>query len=713
MQLNVIKRDGSKESFKVSKLKIAVENCCKSNDCPTAETNSYLKSFMDRFPFENEEEIEVERIQDWVISDLKEHLSEEIAISYSEHREFHSKVRDAKYNKKFYDTIFDITQGSRGLTNRENANKDASQSYVIRDLIAGETSKKLYRELVMPEKIKKLHDKGVIHVHDTDYRILTSLTNCCLVDLEDILQNGTVINGKKIITPNSLKTASTIVTQVVAAIASSQYGGLSISLSHLAPFIEKSRQRYIKLLESTISGDNLTAAVEKLVSKEIEDSMQTMVYQLNTLYTSSGQSPFVTIWLYVNEYPEYEKETALLIEEMLKQRIKGMASPSGHQINPTFPKLIYCLSEKNIDPDSEYFYLTQLAAECTSKRMVPDYVSEKVMREIKDGDVFPLMGCRAALTPYKDPDTGLHKHYGRLNLGVISLNIPYVALESKDEEDFFKRLDKYARVICDEQMRIAEDIAASPTSRSPIMWNHGAISRLPEDALIGDLIKKKKGYSTITLGYVGIAEAVYRFGTEYVSDEGHRMAVRILETLNNVTNEYKAQSPYDFSVYGTPSESLTTKFASALKRFKKIPNVNDRTYITNSYHVPVTYEIDCFDKLKFESDLQRLSTGGAISYVEMPDISKNPEAVYDVMKYIYDNIMYAEINTTGCDVCYNCGYHGEIHLNNDYTVECPNCGTKDTSKMYVCRRMCGYLGNIVSGTTKGRFDDINDRVKHA
>lgn len=321
--------------------------------------------------------------------------------------------------------------------------------------------------------------------------------------------------------------------------------------------------------------------------------------------------------------------------------------------------------------------------------------------------------CRSFLTPYKDPETGKFKHYGRLNLGVISLNIPYVALESKDLDEFFVKLKKYAKIICDEQLRVAEAIADSPTKRSPLMWNYGAISRLPEDAKIGDLIRTHKGYATISLGYCGIAEAVYRFGIEYVSDEGHKIAEKILETLNSVTSEYKEKTPYDFGVYGTPSESLTTKFAEVLKRFKKIPNVNDKTYITNSYHVPVTHEITCFDKLKFESGLQKLSTGGAISYVEMPDITNNPEAVLDVMKYIYDNIMYAEINTTSCDVCYNCGYEGEIKLNNDYSIECPNCGCKDTSKMYVCRRMCGYLGNIVSGTTKGRFDDIKERVKHA
>lgn len=392
MQITVLKRDGTKESFKVSKLKIAVENCCKAIECPVKDYQNYIKSFMDRFPYSDKEEISVEDIQDWVISDLRENLSQEVSDTYSDYREFHSKVRDAKYNKKFYGTVLDITNGTSSSTNRENANKDVSQSYVIRDLIAGETSKKLYRELVMPDKIKKLHDKGIIHVHDCDYRLLTSLTNCCLINLQDIFENGTVINGKMIERPHSLRTAATVATQVVAAVASSQYGGISFSIADLSPFIAESRKRYYDMLSGTISESEIDKTVDKLMSQEIKDSIQTINYQLNTLYTSSGQSPFVTIWMYVNENPEYESETALLIEEMLKQRIAGMLSPSGKRINPTFPKLIYCLSEKNITKDTPYFYLTKLAAECTSKRMVPDYISEKVMKRLKDGDVFPSMG---------------------------------------------------------------------------------------------------------------------------------------------------------------------------------------------------------------------------------------------------------------------------------------------------------------------------------
>lgn len=395
MTIKVIKRDGTEEPFRVSKLKIAVRKCYDSNKETESklDINQYLKTFMDRFPFQDNSTVDVESIQDWLISDITEFLSPEIAQSYSDYRDFHAKVRDSKYNKRFYETVLNITNTKSEAENRENANKDVSQSYVIRDLIAGETSKKLYREIVMPEKIKKLHDKGIIHVHDCDYRLLTSLSNCSLVDLEEALSKGTVINGKKIEPPKSLKTAATIATQIVAGVASSQYGGISISIAHLAPYIKKSEQRYYELLEPIIKDQTvLTQTINALVDKEIEDSVQTIFYQLNTLYTSCGQSPFVTIWLYVNEYPEYELETYRLIKEILNQRIKGMKSVSGNVINPTFPKLIYCLSEKNITPDSPYYDLTQLAAKCTAKRMVPDYISEKVMKELKDGDVFPSMG---------------------------------------------------------------------------------------------------------------------------------------------------------------------------------------------------------------------------------------------------------------------------------------------------------------------------------
>lgn len=713
--ITIIKRNGEQEKFKVSKIKEAVKKCASASGINVSE---YVESMMSRFPYDTNSDIllEVEKIQDWVISDMRQHLSEDLANEYSNYREMHSKIRDSKYNKRFYNTIMELVTGKDNDTSQENANKNAKQNNVIRDLMAGETSKKLYREMILSDKIKEYHDKGLLHLHDMDYRIVPSIINCQLINLFDILENGTVINDKLIESPKTLKTAATIATQVSLAVANSSYGGQTISLAHLAPWVRKSREKY----ESIIRNNDMTskldpaefdAIIDTLLNQEIKDSIQTLNYQWNSFVSTNGQAPFVSVWMQVTELKGYEEETAMLIEEMLRQRIKGMKAPNGQWINPTFPKLLFGLEEATMNPESDYFYLSQLAAECTAKRMVPDYISIPVMKKVKQGCITPPMGCRSMLTPYFD-ENNKPKVWGRANLGVISLNIPYVALESKTKEEFFNKLSEYAETICQEQYKIAERVADSPVERAPILWQYGVLARLPQGSKIGDLIRTHKGYMTISLGYTGIAEAVYRFGIEYVSEEGHEFAEKILKTLKKVTDAWASKTPYAFSLYGTPSESLTTKFAKALKRFKKIPKVNDHDYVTNSFHVPVTYQINAYDKISFESSLQGLTSGGVIMYIEAPDVRNNPQAVFNIMKYIYNNALYCEVNTTSCDVCYNCGYEGEIEMLDHMHFKCPKCGNTDKDKLYVCRRMCGYLGSLSTGTTLGRWKDIQDRVKH-
>lgn len=720
MQITVIKRDGQKEPFKVSKIKNAVRKCC-LNSGITENLNSYLDSMMTRFPTdlskddEKEFLMDVEQIQEWVISDLYNYYSKEASINYSKYREAHSKIRDAKYNKKFYDIILSLVNLEDSDVSQENANKNAKQNNVVRDLMAGETSKKFVRQFYLDNQIKEYHDKGLMHIHDLDYRIVPGITNCGLINLLDILKNGTVINDKLIESPTTLKTAATIATQVSLAVANTQYGGQTMSLAHLAPWVQKSKSKLKRLVCSDDKAKNLDeteidSIVDTLLRQEIKDSIQTLNYQWNSFVSTNGQAPFISVWMQVSELEGYEEETAMLIEEMLRQRLEGMKSPTGDIIGQSFPKLLLGLEEAIMDKKSEYYYISELAAECITKRMSPDLVSIPVMKSLKEGGVYPHMGCRSSLTPLiRD---GKHQAWGRCNLGVISLNIPYVALESNTEEEYFSKLSEYAEFICKQQFTIAKRIASSSTDGAPILWQYGAFARLPKGSKIGDLINNIKGYSTISLGYSGIAEACARFGINYVSEEGHKFAEKTLKTLSEVTEKWKSQTPYDYSLYGTPSESLTTKFAKSLKRFKKIAGVNDHDYVTNSYHIPVTTEIDAFSKIKFESSLQGLTAGGSIEYVEVPDVSKNPECILNLMRYIYNTAMYCEINTTSCDVCYKCGYQGNITMHDHNNFECPNCGNTDRESMYILRRLCGYLGSLSTGTTLGRWKDIQDRVKH-
>lgn len=707
----IIKRNGVIENYNPQKVVYAIQRCARSInfDLPEKYTEVVCNKLKSHIPKSNP--THVEEIQDFIVSELKKSGYMDMAKAYTTHRDFHEKIRDAKYNKDFYDTIFQLVNGEENDVSRENANKNATRYNVMRDLIAGETCKKLYRSCVLPDDIQILHDSGIIHVHDMDYR-LQNMTNCCLVNIKDMFENGTVLNGKTIRTPNSLQTASTAMTQIIMAIGSEQYGGISVSLGHLAPYIEKSRQRYIKLLKESITEvDLLNDVVEKLLQKEIESSMQTINYQLNTMATNQGQSPFITIYINLFEDPNYIKETNILAIEFLKQRITGMVSKRGININPTFPKIIYVLDDDNIHESSKYFETTKLAAKCISKRMVPDLISAKVMRREKEGNVYPMMGCRSCLNVWKD-ENDEYKFYGRLNLGVISVNLPYIAMMSNDKAEFYEKLDDVLDKIVKEQVRYCEKMTTVQTSRAPTMWNYGAIARLPEDAPIGDIIRN--GYASVSIGYCGLAEAVHRFGVKYTSEDGKTIGLEILKHMSEYANKAKQETGWAFSIYGTPSESLTTKFAKALKVFPIMKNVNDKEYITNSYHVPVTEETTLFDKLRFESSFQNISTGGAISYVEMPDVQKNEEAVITTMQFIYENILYAELNTTSCDVCYSCGRVGELEsVPETYSYRCPECGEDDQRNLYACRRVCGYLGDMTKGTSKGRFKDIHDRVRHA
>lgn len=699
----VIKRDGRHEDFDFSKVKNAIVKANNSMENPYEENfiNLIYEKIEHKLLSLTKEFIGIEEIQDIIVSYLKKY-SKRLYKHYYTYREERAKIRDAKENGKYYDTILELVNGISNETSKENSNKDASQINVIRDLIAGETSKKLYREIVMPSKLKELHDKGIIHVHDTDYRLQKGITNCELTNLKSILNEGTVMNDKLIEKPHSLQTACTIASQVITAVSSSTYGGQTITITHLAPFIKESKNRYEKILGKDNPHINI------LLTKEIESAIQTLLYQLNTIASTNGQSPFITLFLYPDEDPRYKEETMILCKEILKQRIQGMKSPSGNWINPTFPKLVVVITEdmlKESHPDYEF---TKLCAECVTKRMVPDFISEKNMKSFKEGNIIPPMGCRSFLHPWKD-ENGEYKIYGRNNLGVISINLPYIALESNNLEDFYTKLKEMINFVSYEQYKIYQSIANCDINIAPILYKHGVLSRLNKGK-IEQVIGNRR--ASISIGYMGIAEVVERFGIKYNSEEGHKLGLEIIKIMYNQTNLNKDKYDIALSLYGTPAESLTTKFAKACKEFPIIPRVNDRDYITNSYHIPVEEPIDAFSKMDFESEFQKYSTGGCISYIEVPDIRNNPEVVISLMKHIYDKMVYCEINTTSCSACYNCNFEGEIIIHENGECECPNCNNKDPNKLYVVRRTCGYLGSFQYGTSKGRLGDIINRVKH-
>ena len=608
-----------------------------------------------------------------------------------------------------------IVDGYNKEEREENSNKNPDIAATQRDLMAGTYSRDYSRRKKLPINIMAAHDEGQIHFHDSDY-FMQHIHNCCLVNLEDMLQNGTVINGKKIEPPKSFQTCCTIATQVVQQIANGQYGGQTISLTHLAPFV---RVSYKKIKANKIAEWNanefiytesmLESAVMKELKKEIKAGVQTIQYQINTFSTSNGQAPFLSIFMYINEDEEYKKETAMIIEEMLRQRIQGIKNEQGIYVTPSFPKLLYVLDENNTYEDSEYFYLTKLAAECVTKRMVPDFISAKIMRQNYDGEVFPCMGCRSFLSPWKDPETGKYKWYGRFNQGVVTINLVDVGLSAnKNKELFWSILDKRLELCKQALMLRHENLKGTSTRVSPIHFRYGGLARLKKDETIDSLLVN--GYSTISLGYAGLYECVMSMlGKSHTTEEGEKFALDIMNFMKNKCELWKKETTIAFGLYGTPLESTTYKFAKCLKqRFGVIPEVTDHDYITNSYHVNVREEIDPFEKLKFESKFQSISSGGAISYVEMENMVDNEEAVIQVMQYIYENIQYAELNGK-FDYCHVCG-HTEMKIDENNEWYCPNCGNRDKEKMNVARRTCGYIGD--NFFNYGRTAEIKDRVTH-
>ena len=623
--------------------------------------------------------------------------------------------------------ILSLIECANEEVKQENSNKNPTVNSVQRDYMAGEVSKDITKRLLLPGHIVKAHEEGIIHFHDSDY-FAQHMHNCCLVNLEDMLQNGTVISETMIERPKSFSTACNIATQIIAQVASSQYGGQSISLSHLAPFVDVSRQKFRKEVREEFEQENIPVSEEQInelaeyrVRKEINRGVQMIQYQVITLMTTNGQAPFVTVFMYLNEVPDgqIKDDLALIIEETLNQRILGVKNEKGVYVTPAFPKLIYVLEEDNISENSKYWYLTELAAKCTAKRMVPDYISEKKMLELKvdknnEGHCYTCMGCRSFLTPYVDPKTNKPKYYGRFNQGVVTINLVDVACSSQGDMKEFWRIMDERLALCKEALMCRHNrLKGTVSDVAPILWQYGALARLKKGETIDQLLYG--GYSTISLGYAGLCECVkYMTGKSHTDPDATPFALEVMQHLNDACAKWKAEENIDFSLYGTPIESTTYKFAKCLqKRFGKIPGVTDKNYITNSYHVNVTEEIDAFTKLTFESQFQKLSPGGAISYVEVPNMQDNIEAVLAVMKHIYEHIMYAELNTKS-DYCMECGYDGEIQIKEDKDGKliwvCPNCGNTNQDKMSVARRTCGYIGTQF--WNQGRTQEIKERVLH-
>lgn len=715
--MNVLKRDGRIVQFNKEKIINAILKAFLAVDGEITDYASikaqniadYIASIST-----SKDELSVEEIQDYVERGLMSLKRKDIAKAYILYRKQRDNARQNTIDK----TIDEIVNNSNEYWMTENSNKDAQLVTTQRDYVAGAVSTDIARRRILPQDVVEAHDAGLIHVHDLDY-ILQPIYNCCLINLEDMLQNGTIISKTKIDKPHKFSTACNIATQIIAQVASSQYGGQSISLAHLSPFVESSRQKFKK--------DYPTAAdamIEQMVKNDISAGVQTLQYQIITLMTTNGQAPFITVYMNLNEVPDgpAREDLALVIEEVLRQRIKGVKNEKGVYITPAFPKLIYALDEINIYPNSKYYYLTKIAAECTAKRMVPDYISNKVERELKGGDIYTCMGCRSFLTPdrttknyahalnYKE---GEHKYYGRFNQGVVTINLADVALSSKgDMNKFWTILDSRLE-LCHKALKCKHNRLVGVSSKvAPILWQNGAIARLNKDDTIDELLYH--GYSTISLGYAALYECTMAMlGVSHTTEEGKKFALSVMQTLNDACARWKKEEDIDYSVYGTPIESVTYKFAKCLKeRFGIIPNITDHDYITNSYHVNVREKIDAFTKLKLESEFQKLSPGGAISYVEVPDMSNNIPAVLEILKFIYDNIMYAEINSK-FDYCQCCGYSGEIKIKGEpghLYWECPNCGNRDQDKMSVARRTCGYIGT--NFWNQGRTEEIKERVLH-
>ncbi len=723
--MKIVKRDGHIVDYDPEKIRIAIGKANNEVKGKKKVTKEQIEEIIQYIEELNKKRILVEDIQDIIEEKLMEFDKYELAKKYITYRYTRELVRKANTTDK---SIKELIEGENEYWNSENSNKNAQVVTTQRDYLAGITSTDITRRFLLPEEIVEAHDKGIIHFHDADYFAQNALHNCELINLDDMLQNGTVINGVMIEKPHRFITAATIATQIILAVTSSSYGGATVSLSHLAPFVRLSYEKYLKKYQArNLSKEECEKFAKEDTRKEVEDGVQTFNYQVNSMTNTNGQAPFLSVCMYLGETDEYKEELAMIIEEFLKQRILGFKNEKGVYITPAFPKLLYILEEDNIHEDSKYWYLTKLAAECTAKRMVPDYISEKVMKELKknelgDGDCYPCMGCRSFLTPdrtmslgniakAKNYVEGKGKYYGRFNQGVVTINLPDVALSADGDMDEFWKIFDERLELCHQALQIRHKRLSTVTSDvAPILWQNGALARLEKGESIHELLHH--GYSTISLGYAGLYECVKVMTGHSHTDngEGKEFSLKVMQHLNDMTNKWKKEEDIDYSVYGSPIESTTYKFAKCLKeRFGTVKGITDRGYVTNSYHVPVFEEIDAFSKLKLESEFQKLSPGGAISYIETPNLQNNLDAIIEVIKFIYDNIMYAELNTKS-DYCQKCGYTGEILIDDDLEWYCPNCGNRDHNTLNVARRTCGYIGT--NFWNKGRTQEIKERVLH-
>ena len=723
--MKIIKRDGKTVDYNSEKIEIAIKKANKEVRKKERATDEDIHTVIAYIESLDKKRMLVEDIQDIIEQKLMELEKYQLAKKYITYRYTRELVRKANTTDQ---SIKELIEGESEYWNNENSNKNAKVVTTQRDYLAGITSTDITRRFLLPEDIVKAHDEGIIHFHDADYFAQNALHNCELINLDDMLQNGTIINGVMIEKPHRFITAATIATQIILAVTSSSYGGATVSLSHLAPFVRDSYNKYYQKYKArNLKEANCKKFAEQDTRKEVEDGVQTFNYQVNSMTNTNGQAPFLSVCMYLGETEEYKDELAMIIEEFLKQRIQGFKNEKGIYITPAFPKLLYVLEEDNINKDSKYWYLTELSAKCTAKRMVPDYISEKVMKELKinekgEGDCYPCMGCRSFLTPdrmmsigniskAKNYVEGKGKYYGRFNQGVVTINLPDVALSSKQDMDKFWKIFDERLELCHRALQLRHERLSKVTSDvAPVLWQHGALARLEKGESIHKLLHH--GYSTISLGYAGLYECVkYMTGHSHTDHgEGEEFALEVMQKLNDKCQEWKEKEDIDYSVYGSPIESTTYKFAKCLKqRFGTVEGITDRDYVTNSYHVPVFEEIDAFSKLKLESEFQKLSPGGAISYVETPNLQDNIEVVLQIIKFIYNNIMYAELNTKS-DYCQKCGFDGEILIDENLEWYCPSCGNRDHNTLNVARRTCGYIGS--NFWNKGRTQEIKERVLH-
>ena len=707
--MKIIKRDGRAVEYNREKIEIAIEKANKEVRPRERATKEQIKKITKYIEELDKKRILVEDIQDIIEEKLMDFKKFELAKKYIVYRYTRALVRKKNTTDE---SILGLIKNTNKELMEENSNKNAIIASTQRDLIAGEVSKDLTKRILLPEKISKAHEEGVLHFHDADY-FLQPIFNCCLINLGDMLDNGTVMNGKMIESPKSFQVACTVTTQIIAAVASGQYGGQSVEIKHLGKYLRKSFEKFKKELNEQYEGklsEEMIIDIAKLrLKSELASGVQTIQYQINTLMTTNGQSPFVTLFLNLEKNDPYIEENAMIIEEILKQRYQGIKNEKGVYVTPAFPKLVYVLDEHNCLKGGKYDYLTKLAVKCSSKRLYPDYISAKKMRENYEGNVFSPMGCRSFLSPWKD-ENGNYKFEGRFNQGVVSINLPQIGIIADgDEEKFWKLIDERLELCHEALMCRHYALLGTVADTSPVHWRYGAIARLKQGEKIDKLLKD--GYSTLSLGYIGLYEVTKIMkGVSHTTEEGHEFAVKVMNRLRKATNDWKAESGLGFALYGTPAESLCYRFAKIDKeRFGEIKDITDKGYYTNSYHVDVREKISAFDKLSFESEFQKISSGGAISYVEIPNMKNNLKALEEIVKFIYDNIQYAEFNTKS-DYCHVCGFDGEIIINDNNEWECPQCGNKDHSKMNVTRRTCGYLGE--NFWNEGKTKEIKARVLH-